>query len=67
MQSYSFLLGLSDPYVKFKVNGNLLYKSKTISRDLNPTWDENFTVPIEDPFVPLQVKVFDYDWGMQVS
>ncbi|XP_044745710.1 multiple C2 and transmembrane domain-containing protein-like isoform X2 [Coccinella septempunctata] len=57
--------GLSDPYVKFKVSGNLLYKSKTISRDLNPTWDEHFTVPIEDPFVPLQIKVFDYDWGMQ--
>ncbi|XP_045470133.1 multiple C2 and transmembrane domain-containing protein isoform X3 [Harmonia axyridis] len=57
--------GLSDPYVKFKVSGNLLYKSKTISRDLNPNWDEHFTVPIEDPFNPLQIKVFDYDWGMQ--
>ncbi|KAK9878537.1 hypothetical protein WA026_022434 [Henosepilachna vigintioctopunctata] len=57
--------GLSDPYVKFKVGGTLLYKSKTISRDLNPNWDENFTVPIEDPFVPIHIKVFDYDWGMQ--
>ncbi|XP_044263295.1 multiple C2 and transmembrane domain-containing protein isoform X2 [Tribolium madens] len=57
--------GLSDPYVKFKVGGRLIYKSRTVYRDLNPTWDESFTVPIEDPFIPIQIKVFDYDWGLQ--
>ena len=30
-------------------------------------WDESFTVPIEDPFLPISIKVFDYDWGLQVS
>lgn len=34
-------------------------------RDLNPIWDETFTVPIEDPFQSIQLKVFDYDWGLQ--
>lgn len=49
--------GTSDPYVKFKINGKLVYKSKTIYRDLNPLWDESFTLPIEDPFVPVHIKV----------
>ncbi|XP_063222777.1 multiple C2 and transmembrane domain-containing protein isoform X3 [Bacillus rossius redtenbacheri] len=57
--------GTSDPYVKFKVGGRLLYKSKTIYRDLNPVWDETFLLPIEDPFMPVHIKVFDYDWGLQ--
>ncbi|KAE8753209.1 hypothetical protein FOCC_FOCC000132 [Frankliniella occidentalis] len=58
-------LGTSDPYVKFKVGGRLMHKSKTIARDLNPVWDESFTLAIEDPFQPVQLKVFDYDWGLQ--
>ncbi|VVC87851.1 unnamed protein product, partial [Leptidea sinapis] len=57
--------GTSDPYVKFKVGGRLLHKSRIVYRDLNPVWDECFTVPIEDPFQPVQLKVFDYDWGLQ--
>lgn len=28
-------------------------------------WDETFIVPIEDPFQSIQIKVFDYDWGLQ--
>jgi Ca2+-dependent lipid-binding protein len=49
--------GTSDPYVKFKVGGRLLYKSKTITRELNPIWDESFTLSIEDPFMPVHIKV----------
>lgn len=58
-------IGTSDPYVKFKLNGRLLYKSKTVHKDLNPVWDETFIVPIEDPFQSIQIKVFDYDFGLQ--
>ncbi|XP_055619934.1 multiple C2 and transmembrane domain-containing protein isoform X2 [Toxorhynchites rutilus septentrionalis] len=57
--------GTSDPYVKFKVGGRLLYKSKTVHKELNPVWDETFIVPVEDPFQPINIKVFDYDWGLQ--
>ncbi|KAJ0171904.1 hypothetical protein K1T71_012667 [Dendrolimus kikuchii] len=57
--------GTSDPYVKFKAGGRLLHKSRIVYRDLNPVWDECFTVPIEDPFQAVQLKVFDYDWGLQ--
>lgn len=49
--------GTSDPYVKFKVGGKLVHKSKTVYKDLNPTWDETFTLGIEDPFEPVVVKV----------
>ncbi|XP_059056230.1 multiple C2 and transmembrane domain-containing protein-like isoform X1 [Achroia grisella] len=65
MDKNGLLSGTSDPYVKFKVGGRLLHKSKIVYRDLNPVWDECFTVPIEDPFQPVQLKVFDYDWGLQ--
>lgn len=58
-------IGTSDPYVKFKMNGRLLHKSKTVHRDLNPIWDETFAAPIEDPFQIIYIKVFDYDWGLQ--
>lgn len=49
--------GTSDPYVKFKMCGRLLHKSKTVHRELNPVWDETFVVPIEDPFQPINIKV----------
>ena len=49
--------GFSDPYVKIKSNGRLLYKSRIISRDLNPVWDEIVILPIEDPFQPIYFKV----------
>jgi len=59
--------GLSDPYVKFKVGGRLLHKSRTIHRDLNPVWDEVFIVPVEDPFQPIIVKVSCASEGSQRS
>ncbi|XP_035454624.2 multiple C2 and transmembrane domain-containing protein isoform X1 [Spodoptera frugiperda] len=65
MDKNGLLSGTSDPYVKFKAGGRLLHKSRIVYRDLNPVWDECFTVPIEDPFQPVQIKVFDYDWGLQ--
>lgn len=49
--------GTSDPYVKFKLGGRLLFKSRTVHKDLNPVWDETFVVPIEDPFQPINIKV----------
>ena len=49
--------GTSDPYVKFKQGGRILFKSKTVHKELNPTFDETFTVPIEDPFQPINIKV----------
>lgn len=57
--------GTSDPYVKFKISGKQLYKSRTVNRTLEPYWDEFFTIPVEDVFEPLHLRVFDYDFALQ--
>ncbi|XP_069137876.1 LOW QUALITY PROTEIN: multiple C2 and transmembrane domain-containing protein 1-like [Argopecten irradians] len=56
--------GTSDPYVKFKIGSKQYYKSKTVFKNLNPQWDERLTIPIEDVYRPVNVKVFDYDRGI---
>ena len=61
--------GLSDPYVKFFVRGlnKAAHKSKTVYKDLNPAWDERFVIPVEDPFVPVDIKVGAADKVMAVG
>jgi hypothetical protein len=39
--------GFSDPYVKFMLNGSLVYKSKTIFKNLNPEWNEEFSIKLD--------------------
>ncbi|XP_036357615.1 multiple C2 and transmembrane domain-containing protein 1 isoform X3 [Octopus sinensis] len=56
--------GTSDPYVKFKIDSKLLHKSRIIYKNLNPRWEEKFTIPVEDVLKPLSIKVFDYDRAM---
>jgi hypothetical protein len=36
--------GTSDPYVKFKIGGKMLYKTKTVYKNLNPQWNETFNL-----------------------
>nr|CAH0111794.1 unnamed protein product [Daphnia galeata] len=57
--------GTSDPYVKFKLGSKVIYRSKTVYRDLNPIWEEDFDVHLDDLNTPLHIRVFDYDWGVQ--
>ncbi|XP_032372475.1 multiple C2 and transmembrane domain-containing protein 1 isoform X4 [Etheostoma spectabile] len=57
--------GTSDPYVKFKVAGKEVFRSKTIHKNLNPVWDERVSLLVETLKDPLYVKVFDYDFGLQ--
>ncbi|XP_078668292.1 multiple C2 and transmembrane domain-containing protein 1-like isoform X7 [Branchiostoma floridae x Branchiostoma belcheri] len=57
--------GTSDPYVKFKYDGKQVYKSRIVYKNLNPRWDESFSLPVDDVTRPLVVKVFDYDRGLQ--
>lgn len=62
---FFIFLGTSDPYVKFKISGKQLYKSRTVNRTLEPYWDEFFTIPVEDVFEPLHIRVYDYDFALQ--
>ncbi|XP_070781252.1 multiple C2 and transmembrane domain-containing protein 1 isoform X8 [Enoplosus armatus] len=57
--------GSSDPYVKFKLAGKEVFRSKTIHKNLNPVWDEKTTLIVDSLSEPLYVKVFDYDFGLQ--
>lgn len=61
------IVGLSDPYVKFKIGGRQIHKSKTVYKSLNPTWDETFTYLLDDPFEPIQIKVWTYSILKQQS
>ena len=49
--------GTSDPYVKFKLDGKTFYKSKVVYKDLNPTWNETFSLPVKDLNQKLFIKV----------
>uniref|UniRef100_A0A670Y4W2 Multiple C2 and transmembrane domain containing 1 n=1 Tax=Pseudonaja textilis TaxID=8673 RepID=A0A670Y4W2_PSETE len=57
--------GTSDPYVKFKLGGKEIFRSKTISKNLNPVWEERISILIEHLREQLYIKVFDYDFGLQ--
>ncbi|XP_043370528.1 multiple C2 and transmembrane domain-containing protein 1 isoform X2 [Dermochelys coriacea] len=57
--------GTSDPYVKFKIGGKEVFRSKTIHKNLNPVWEEKTCILIDHTREPLYIKVFDYDFGLQ--
>ncbi|KAJ8380555.1 hypothetical protein SKAU_G00013330 [Synaphobranchus kaupii] len=57
--------GTSDPYVKFKMVGKEVFRSRTINKNLNPVWEEKVTLLVDNLREPLYVKVFDYDFGLQ--
>ncbi|KAM6981306.1 multiple C2 and transmembrane domain-containing protein 2 [Aplochiton taeniatus] len=56
--------GTSDPYVKFKLDGKTLYKSKVVYKNLNPTWNETFAFPVKELNQRLYIKVYDRDLTM---
>ncbi|CCD68502.2 C2 domain-containing protein [Caenorhabditis elegans] len=53
--------GSSDPYVKFRYKDNIVYKSGTIFKNLNPSWDEEFQMIVDDVTCPIRLEVFDFD------
>lgn len=56
--------GKSDPYCKFELNGQEVFKSKTQKKTLNPTWNEFFEVTVPSrTAAKFQCKVYDYDFA----
>uniref|UniRef100_A0A8C2JS10 Multiple C2 domains, transmembrane 2a n=1 Tax=Cyprinus carpio TaxID=7962 RepID=A0A8C2JS10_CYPCA len=56
-----FSTGTSDPFVKFKLDGKNIYKSKVVNKNLNPIWNESFSFPVRDLDQTLHLKVYDRD------
>jgi len=53
--------GTSDPYVKAKFRGKCVYKTKVVMKDLNPVWNEKFSMLFDDVNANLSFKVYDFD------
>ncbi|XP_022949047.1 protein C2-DOMAIN ABA-RELATED 3-like [Cucurbita moschata] len=50
----------SDPYVILKM-GDLKLKTRVVKQNTNPQWNEDLTLSIEDPNLPITMFVYDKD------
>ncbi|XP_002527798.2 protein C2-DOMAIN ABA-RELATED 7 [Ricinus communis] len=53
-------LGASDPFVVVNM-GHQTLKTRVVKKNCNPEWNEELTLSIEDPIVPIKLAVFDKD------
>jgi hypothetical protein len=52
--------GTSDPYVKIKL-GKHDHKTRIVYKNLDPEWNEDFEMNIDDMSMPLHVSIWDND------
>ncbi|PON33239.1 C2 domain containing protein [Trema orientale] len=50
----------SDPYVVVKM-GKQKLKTRVIKKDVNPEWNEDLTLSVTDPNLPIKLTVYDHD------
>ncbi|XP_057459859.1 protein C2-DOMAIN ABA-RELATED 4-like isoform X1 [Actinidia eriantha] len=50
----------SDPYLVVKM-GKQKLKTHVVRKDINPEWNEDLTLSISDPNVPIKLTVYDHD------
>ncbi|KAK7744145.1 Tricalbin-2 [Cytospora paraplurivora] len=56
--------GKSDPYCKFELNGQDVFKTKVQKKTLHPAWNEFFEVPIPSrTAAKFSVQVMDWDFA----
>ncbi|KAL3924790.1 MAG: hypothetical protein SGPRY_003817 [Prymnesium sp.] len=53
--------GRSDPYVILMTSSGQWAKTKVSLRNLNPVWNETLHLNIDDPTLPIKIKVMDKD------
>ncbi|KAF8320471.1 tricalbin [Clavulina sp. PMI_390] len=54
--------GKSDPYAQFVLNGQKVFKSETIKKTVNPTWNQSFVTLVPSRVAAnFVVEVFDWD------
>ncbi|KAA8547723.1 hypothetical protein F0562_004152 [Nyssa sinensis] len=50
----------SDPYVIVRM-GKQKLKTRVVKRNLNPEWNEDLTLSVADPNLPIKLSVYDKD------
>lgn len=56
--------GFSDPFCRFVLNGEQVYKTSTQKKTLHPAWNEFFEVPVRSrTSAKFDVNVYDWDFG----
>ncbi|XP_060194028.1 protein C2-DOMAIN ABA-RELATED 3-like [Lycium barbarum] len=50
----------SDPYVVVRMDKQKL-KTRVVKKNVNPEWNEDLTLSITEPIVPIQLQVYDKD------
>ncbi|CAN6933652.1 unnamed protein product [Brassica oleracea] len=51
----------SDPYVIVRM-GQQKLRTRVVKKNLNPEWNEDLTLSISDPVLPIKIIVYDRDW-----
>jgi hypothetical protein len=56
--------GKSDPYVKFELSGQEVFKTKTQKKTLHPAWNEYFEIPVPSrTAAKFKATVWDWDFA----
>ncbi|PSR87860.1 Protein C2-DOMAIN ABA-RELATED like [Actinidia chinensis var. chinensis] len=50
----------SDPYVVVRM-GKQKLKTRVVKKNVNPEWNEDLTLSISDPNLPIKISVYDKD------
>ncbi|KAF2317871.1 hypothetical protein GH714_041190 [Hevea brasiliensis] len=50
----------SDPYVLVK-RGKQKLKTRVVKKNVNPEWNEDLTLSIDNPNLPITIEVYDKD------
>ncbi|KAK3024409.1 hypothetical protein RJ639_043367 [Escallonia herrerae] len=51
----------SDPYVIIKMGRQQKLKTRVVRKNINPEWNEDLTLSITDPSLPIKLAVYDKD------
>ncbi|KAK4354390.1 hypothetical protein RND71_026584 [Anisodus tanguticus] len=51
----------SDPYCVVKMGKTQKLKTRVIKKDINPEWNEDLTLSVSDPSLPVKLTVYDHD------
>ncbi|KAL5721852.1 Protein C2-DOMAIN ABA-RELATED 4 [Ranunculus cassubicifolius] len=50
----------SDPYVIVKM-GKQKLKTRVVKKSVNPEWNEDLTLSVDNPVLPIKLMVYDHD------